>query len=100
MSFFTSVTFPKNKILYYKVYSYGREFRFKSNHHTITEEQVDNLVNMLNSKNEKDVDLALSIMKKSNCNKNYESVIFGALKGEWVDNKKFNNHWMTRTIYV
>lgn len=67
------------KIFYHKVYKGGLP-EMKVKKLTITEDQVDNLVTMMNSNSKDDVVMALNILTKSNCNQYYDDIIWKLIK--------------------
>lgn len=70
-------------VLYHKIYNGTEELNSKK--HTITPDQVDSLVNMMNSNDVRDVEMAISFLKRSNCNQSYDDIIWKCmLNRNWI----------------
>ena len=84
--FYYDYKYKDMKVFYHKIFKQGHE---EKNHkkYTITEDQVENLINMMNSVDLKDVDLAIKILSNANCNQCYDDVIYGCIR---------SNKWQQR----
>ena len=69
------------RVFYYKIYLGVDELNHKK--HTITKDQVEPLVSMMNSESLADVDMAIKILSNSNCNQYYDDVVSG-VDAKWM----------------
>ena len=83
---------------YHKVYR-GKDEQ-DTRKYTITEEEVDKLVNLMNSNSESDIKIAIHILSKSNCNRFYGEIIYKCIQSKWtqVTSKDGVNKRITRLI--